>query len=703
MAPGGVMLLRPAAAPALLAEGGREVLRRGRLAQRAAVLIRRPPQRKGGAVCDARGASATAISSLPAVQEGTGGVAVQDPVVVPSTAPRDRPSPTPRPTSPAPAPPPSPRAATSVVERPPSRASSAAVRSRSPSPPPPPAPRPLDEQTRRRMETTHMMRSPSLNRGTAFTKKQRQLYNLRGLLPAAVETLDQQAARAVRQLNTFKEPINRYVYMSRLHATNETLYYKVLSDNLEELLPIVYTPTVGEACLQFSGNWRTAQGMYFNREDKGSIRDVLENWPHRAVDVVVVTDGGRILGLGDLGANGMPISVGKLSLYVAGGGFHPSRTLPVLLDVGTNNQDLLEDPLYVGSRHSRMEGQDYDAFVEEFVDAIKDKWPNALIQFEDFRTDKAIDLLARHRHRARCFNDDVQGTGAVIAAGAINATRMQQKKLSESRIVFFGAGSAAVGVAETIAQLIAQEGFTMEEARSRIWMVDSKGLITAARGDKLQEHKRPYARKDADGYEGASLLDTIHYVKPTALMGLSGMPGAFTQEVIEALCKHTMNPVIFPLSNPTSKAEISAENAVNWSHGNCIFAAGSPFPNVTYKGRTIVPMQGNNMFIFPGVGFGTVLSHATAVTDGMFLAAARALAHYVPAHEVAQGILFPSVSKVREISAIVAAAVMEAAYQEGVAGAERPADNLLEYVKQQMYTPLYRDDVWLNVPPYSLE
>eukprot|EP00850_Spirogloea_muscicola_P005680 SM000026S08929 [mRNA] locus=s26:564450:569220:- [translate_table: standard] len=577
-----------------------------------------------------------------------------------------------------------------------------------------------------------VLRDPALNKGTAFTSEERQRMGIRGLLPPRVEALDVQAKRAMALLQSFSEPINRYLMLSSLNQTNETLFYHVLINYLEELLPIVYTPTVGEACLKFGDIYRAAQGMFFCHEDKvsaysragdhaaqraqtsmitsfrnlhvqfkvyresyalfawqGHVRAMLDSWPQPEVDVIVVTDGGRILGLGDLGANGMPISVGKLSLYVAGGGFHPARTLPVMLDMGTDNEGLLSDPLYLGSRHKRIEGQAHMALVDEFVAAVKDKWPNALIQFEDFKTEHAIEILERHRKDAFCFNDDIQGTGAVIAAGLINACKAQQIPLAEAKVLFYGAGSAAVGVAQTIVSLLEEAGLRTEESKDRIYMVDRKGLITLDRPGELEPHKLIFARKESWDLNAKSALeDIVAAVKPTALLGLSGTPGVFTKEVVEELRKFHSKPAIFPLSNPTSKSEITAEDAVRWSDGNLIFAAGSPFPPVQYAGRTFYPGQGNNMFIFPGVGFGSVLCRAKMVTDGMFIAAAQALASCLSEEQLQQGQVFPHVSSVRDISMVVASAVIDRAFTEGVAGIPRPA-SIPQYVQQNMYSPDY--------------
>eukprot|EP00899_Mesostigma_viride_P006002 jgi/Mesvir1/15402/Mv06587-RA.1 len=543
------------------------------------------------------------------------------------------------------------------------------------------------------VKVEYLMRNPATNKGTAFTLHEREIWHLRGLLPDKVESIQEQAERCMEQLRSLTKPLNRYTFLQRVQSSNQTLFYYLLSRNLMELMPIVYTPTVGEACQRFSHIFRAATGMFFSARDKGHMRAMLDNWPHPAVDVIVVTDGGRILGLGDLGINGMPICAGKLSLYIAGGGFHPSRTLPCMLDVGTDRDETLADPLYLGSRHTRLDGDAYYAVVDEFLAAVMDKWPHCLVQFEDFKTDKAMSVLERHRDKYRVFNDDIQGTGAVIASGLLNAARSQGTKMSDLRILFFGAGSAAVGVANTIVSLIMEEGLPEDEARARIYMLDSQGHITAQRSH-LADHKKQFARSDTTKFEGLDILSMVKKIRPNALMGLSGQAAAFTKEIVEAMCENCDAPIIFPLSNPTANSEITAEDAMRWSKGKAIFASGSPYPPFEYEGHMVYPMQGNNMFIFPGVGMGVVLARARRVTDKMFIAAARALALYQTDADVKAGVLFPSVNKVRDVSVIVAAAVMHQARLEGLNEVPvPPKEKLCAHVRTHMYEPRYDESM----------
>lgn len=507
-----------------------------------------------------------------------------------------------------------------------------------------------------------------------------------------VESMERQVERSLLHLRSFDKPIEKFIYLQSLKERNETLFYRLLIEHLEEVTPIVYTPTVGEACEKFGLNFRSAEGMYISTLEKGMIRRILDNWPVDKVDIIVVTDGSRILGLGDLGANGMGIPIGKLSLYVAAAGFHPVRTLPVLLDFGTDNKKLLEDPLYLGMKIARIPDDEYYSLMDEFLMAVKDKWPKCLVQFEDFSNNHCFDLLERYRDKLLCFNDDIQGTGAVVAAGFVNAVRLTGKSLAEQRLVFFGAGSAGIGVADAIVELMVEGGSarSSEEARQQFWFVDSLGLVTTNRGDKLAHHKLPYARTDCPT-QIKELLDIIKYVKPTALIGLAGITGGvFNEAVIRLMAELNERPIIFALSNPTKKAECTAHDAYIYSEGRCIYASGSPFDPVQYNGKTYYPGQGNNMYIFPGLGFGAVLADAQRVTDSMIIAAARALAHCVTEEEMEAGLVYPRLDRIRSISALVAKAVIEKAFEEGVAQVERPTD-ILEGVKAAMYYPEYLD------------
>ncbi len=530
--------------------------------------------------------------------------------------------------------------------------------------------------------------SPSLNKGTGFTFTQRERLGLRGLLPRKYESVETQVKRAWTQLNEFESNLNRYIFLENLHMQNERLFYRVLVEHLEELMPIVYTPTVGEACINFDALYRNRCGMYFSRKDAGVMRRMLDNWPSDDAEIVVVTDGGRVLGLGDLGTNGMAISVGKVSLYVASGGFDPAKSMPVCLDLGTNNEGLRAHDYYLGADEPRLQGEAHMAVVEEFCLAIKDKWPNCLIQFEDFRTEDAFRILERMRHKVLCFNDDIQGTGATILAGLINALRSQGTPAKEARIIFFGAGSSAIGVSTQIVHLLMSEGLSEDKAKEAIWLMDSKGLITDQREDfyGLSEQKQKFAQIGQAPCD--DLAELIARVKPHALFGLSGFGPVFTREHIELLCEHIGKPIVFPLSNPTSKAEITAFDAYTWSKGKCLFAAGSPFDPVTVEGKTYKPGQGNNMFIFPGVGFAAVSVRAKYVPDSFFIVAARALAEVVPEVDVRSGTIYPSVSIIRDISRRVAVAVAKHAYEIEVAQLYPKPGDMDAFITERMYFPM---------------
>lgn len=530
-----------------------------------------------------------------------------------------------------------------------------------------------------------LINDPLLNKGTCFTLRERNQLGLTGLLPPKVFTLEEQLLRLRENYNRLNTDIDKYVFIEAVHDRNETLYYRFLVDNLEELSPIIYTPTVGEACQLFGHLYRRPRGMYLSSSMKGSFRRTIDNWPQEEVDIIVVTDGSRILGLGDLGANGMGIPIGKLALYVACAGIHPSRTLPILLDVGTNNETLLQDKLYLGEQHRQLQGDEYYELVYEFIIAARDRWPHSLIQFEDFTNDHAFSLLAKYRSRFLCFNDDLQGTGAVALAGLLAALRITGGKIQDQRIVFLGAGTAAVGSADMMVASMVENGLTVEQARRQFWLIDSKGLVTNGRGDKLAEHKIPYARGEE---HRATLLDVVKQVKPTVVLGLSMQGGAFTEEVIREMHKHTTRPIIFALSNPTSKSECTPEQAYAWTNGSAVYASGSPFAPVANNGRNYKPSQGNNMYIFPGVGLGATLSGSEHVTDSMFFAAAKTLAALVGGRELEAGSLYPNLEQIRDISAEIAAAVWKMSRAEGNAGKELPEDPL-QYIKAHMYYPRY--------------
>jgi len=532
-----------------------------------------------------------------------------------------------------------------------------------------------------------LLNDPWLNKGTSFTAEERIALGLSGLLPPHSADMEEQVMRVMENYAHLSDPLDKYTFLISLADRNVTLFYRVLMENLLEMTPVMYTPTVGYACQKFGHIYRKNRGIYISLRHKGRIAQVLANWPNEDVDIIVISDGSRILGLGDLGANGMGIPIGKLVLYVVGAGLHPNRTLPILLDVGTDNEELLNDPLYLGCTHRRVHGEEFYEIVDEFVQAATTRWPNVLIQWEDFTNDKAFPLLNRYRDEVLCFNDDIQGTGAVALAGLFAAMRLRQEHLSDQRIVFCGAGSAAVGIADMICAGIADEhSMSTEDARKLVWMVDSRGLVTTQREGKLEQHKLPYAR---DEEPAATLLDIVKRVKPTILIGASGHAHTFTEDVVRTMHRDCERPIIFALSNPTSKAECSAAEAYNWTAGKAIFASGSPFPPVRIDGRIFVPGQGNNMFIFPGVGLGAVACGAIKVTDEMFFTAAKTLAHIVTEDELAAGTIYPDLGKIRQISLAIASAVCMLAWEQGLARYAEP-DDVREYVRACMYHPDYR-------------
>jgi malate dehydrogenase (oxaloacetate-decarboxylating)(NADP+) len=528
------------------------------------------------------------------------------------------------------------------------------------------------------------LHDPRLNKGTAFTEAERDTLGLRGLLPPRVISQDEQQARIIENFGLKTSPLEQYIYLISLQDRNEHLFYRTVIAHVPEMMPILYTPTVGEACVRFGHIFRRPRGLYVTAQDRGRVREVLRNWPEHDVRMIVVTDGERILGLGDLGANGMGIPIGKLSLYTACAGVDPSKCLPITIDVGTTKPEIRNDPLYLGLQQERVRGAEYDALLEEFVMAVQEVFPAAVIQFEDFATDNAIRLLARYRDRVCCFNDDIQGTAAVTLAGLLSAGRITGQPLTEQKVLFLGAGSAATGIADLIVSALKREGMPEAAARQRCWFIDSQGLVVAGR-DKLADHKRPYAHPHAPA---AGLLEAVEALAPTAIVGVSAMPDTFTEPALRAMARINRRPVIFPLSNPTSKSECTAEQAYAWTDGRAVFASGSPFAPVTVGGATLLPGQGNNAYIFPGVGLGVIVSKARRVTDAMFYAAARGLAHQVTKASLEQGALFPPLTQIRQVSVEIATAVAEVAYEEGLAEAPRPAD-LRAAVRQQMYDGSY--------------
>jgi len=531
---------------------------------------------------------------------------------------------------------------------------------------------------------TALLRDPTLNKGTAFTERERDALGLRGLLPPHVGTQEEQVARVLENFRRLESPLSRYILLEALQDRNEALFFRVIMENPDEMMPIIYTPTVGLACQQFGHIYRRPRGLYVSAADRGRVAEVLGNWPYPEASIIVVTDGERILGLGDLGANGMGIPIGKLALYSACAGLHPRQCLPVMLDVGTNNHDLLEDPLYIGLRQRRLTGQDYDELVAEFIHAAQRRFPGIVVQFEDFANHNAFRLLQTYRDQVCSFNDDIQGTAAVTLAGVLSALRVTGGRLAGQTFLCLGAGEAATGICDLIAGAMQAEGLDDDDARGRCWMVDSKGLVVAGRKD-LAEHKRPYAHEHAPA---ASFLAAVEALEPTAIIGVGATPGTFTREVVATMARLNERPMVFALSNPTSRAECTAEQAYAWSGGRALFASGSPFDPVTVDGRHFVPRQGNNSYIFPGVGLGLVAARASRATDAMFMAAARTLADTVRDEDLAQGSLYPPLAKVREVSARIAVEVAKIAFDAGLAGVPRP-DDLSGYIAGQMYDPRY--------------
>ena len=528
-----------------------------------------------------------------------------------------------------------------------------------------------------------VLRNPWLNRGSVFTEEERDRLGLRGLLPPRVSTFADQVSRLKEVIDSEAASINKYLTLESVHASDEALYFQLVMENVEEYMPLIYTPTVGEACQKFSHIFRYARGLYISSEDRGRVRELVANVPNHDVDIIVVTDGQRILGLGDLGVNGMGIPVGKLALYTACAGVNPQRALPVTLDVGTNNEEFLKDPLYMGLRQHRVTGPEYMALVEEFITAVRERWSNVLIQFEDFQNTNAFALLDAWRDRVTCFNDDIQGTAAVVVTGLYTAVRALKQKLSDQRILFLGAGAAATGIAHLIADAMAEDGIDRNEALKRIALFDSKGLVSSTRGDKLAPNKVPFAQ----AYENTTdFAQAIRQLKPTCIIGVSAQGGAFTEDVVKAMCEVNARPMIFALSNPTSKAECTAKQAYTWSEGKCLFACGSPFAPVAVGNKTFVPRQGNNSYVFPGIGFGCIFVRAKTIPNQIFLTAAKTLANLVSESDLANGSLYPPLSQVRELSAHIAVAVADYCFKNGLAQVERPAD-LDKAVREAMWQP----------------
>jgi malate dehydrogenase (oxaloacetate-decarboxylating)(NADP+) len=529
-----------------------------------------------------------------------------------------------------------------------------------------------------------LLHNPVQNKGTAFTERERQIFGLKGLLPPKAISQDLQARRVLENMRKKPDDLERYMFLTSLQDRNENLFYRVVIDNLFEIMPIIYTPTVGKACQNFGHIYRRPRGLYLSFEDKGHFREILRNWPHDDPRVIVVTDGGRILGLGDLGVNGMGIPIGKLSLYTACAGIHPVNTLPITLDLGTNNEKLLNDPLYMGVRHRRIDEAEYNEILDEFVVAVQEVFPNALIQLEDFATSHAFELLKKYRDEVCLFDDDIQGTAAVALAGIFSALRITGGKLEDQRILYLGAGEAGIGIGDIVTAALQEEGVPLEKARLQNWFVDSRGLVCSERKD-LAKHKLDYAH-DHPFIE--RFADVVKAIRPTAIIGVSGQPGKFDQEVIELMSEYNDHPIIFALSNPTANSECTAEQAYRWSKGRAIFASGSPFDPVELDGKMHYPGQGNNAYIFPGIGLGAVFSGARLITNRMFSESARVVASMVKEEELAKGMIYPELKRIREVSAKIAEVVTKIAVEEGLCQGVFNGD-ILEEIEAFMYEPDY--------------
>ncbi|EOB3568662.1 NAD-dependent malic enzyme [Vibrio vulnificus] len=539
-----------------------------------------------------------------------------------------------------------------------------------------------------------LLSTPLLNKGSAFSAEERISFNLEGLLPETTETIQEQVERAYMQYKAFESDMDKHIYLRNIQDTNETLFYRLVQNHITEMMPIIYTPTVGAACENFSNIYRRGRGLFVSYANRDRIDDILNNASNHNVKVIVVTDGERILGLGDQGIGGMGIPIGKLSLYTACGGISPAYTLPIVLDVGTNNPQRLADPMYMGWRHPRITGADYDAFVEEFIQAVQRRWPDALIQFEDFAQKNAMPLLERYKNRICCFNDDIQGTAAVTVGSLMAACQAAGSKLSEQRITFLGAGSAGCGIAEAIIAQMVSEGISDKQARSQVFMVDRWGLLQEGMPNLLDFQQRLVQRHTVTAKweteaNGFSLLDVVKNAKPTVLIGVSGAPGLFTQEVIQEMHKHCPRPIVFPLSNPTSRVEAVPADIIRWTNGDALVATGSPFDPVIHEGKTYPIVQCNNSYIFPGIGLGVLAVNAKRVTDEMLMESSRALATCSPLAINGKGALLPPLEEIHTVSKRIAYAVAKKAIEQGVA-LEIADDALQVAIEQHFWQPVYR-------------
>jgi malate dehydrogenase (oxaloacetate-decarboxylating) len=539
-----------------------------------------------------------------------------------------------------------------------------------------------------------LLETPLLNKGSAFTEKERKTFNLLGLLPPRYETIEEQLSRAYKQYKGFENPLNKHIYLRAIQDNNETLFYRLLQAHIEEMMPIIYTPTVGDACESFSDIYRSSRGLFISYEERYLMDDILRNATKRKVKVIVVTDGERILGLGDQGIGGMGIPIGKLSLYTACGGISPAYTLPVMLDVGTNNQKLLNDPMYMGARHERINQEQYYEFVDTFICAARRRWPEVMIQFEDFAQPNAMPLLKKYREEVCCFNDDIQGTAAVTLGTILAACRVRGAKLSDMNIAFVGSGSAGCGIAEMLIQQMIFEGLSDKEARKHVFMIDRFGLLTEGMQDlrdfqqALQQPRKVLQNWSYSG-EYASLLDVIHCAKPDVLIGVSGHPGLFSERVIRTMAQNSEKPIIFPLSNPSRQVEARPEQVIEWTNGNVVIATGSPFKPVEYKDKIYPIVQCNNSYIFPGIGLGVIAARARLISDEMLMAASNALADASPMVTDPYGELLPPLTEIGNLSRKIAFAVAKVAMGQGLA-LPIPDEILEQRIESNFWKPEYR-------------
>ena len=540
-----------------------------------------------------------------------------------------------------------------------------------------------------------LLETPLLNKGSAFNEKERKVFNLMGLLPTRYETIEEQVERAYMQYSSFTDPLNKHIYLRNIQDTNETLFFKLLQGHIEEMMPIIYTPTVGDACEKFSDIYRSSRGLFISYKERHNLDDILRNVTKPKVKVIVVTDGERILGLGDQGIGGMGIPIGKLSLYTACGGISPAYTLPITLDVGTNNQKLLDDPMYMGARHERIAQDQYDEFIQLFMEAVKRRWPESMVQFEDFAQPNAMPILNKYRHDYCCFNDDIQGTAAVALGTLLAACRMTNKKLSDMRVAFVGGGSAGCGIAEMLIQQMRHEGMSESDARKRVYMLDRLGLITEGQSG-LRDFQAKLAQQPEDLSEWAiagdyaSLLEVVQHAKPDILIGVSGVPGLFTQEVVELMAQHHQLPIIFPLSNPSRQVEAHPLDVIKWTQGKVIIATGSPFGDVEYNGEAFHVAQCNNSYIFPGIGLGVIVSKARTISDEMIMASSNTLADVSPLANTGQGGLLPPLTQITELSKSIAFNVAKVAMQQGHA-LKVSDEELKSRIDKYFWSPEYRE------------